>query len=161
MWWIVLVVVALLVVRSILSAGNLVFWKAVRRHPAIAIMWMAFDERVWEFSAERPGPGYCGPFRIHDTESSIETVVWGRESQVEGSQQRFLALIDRLDAGQLLALKTRFLTEMMAVALAGGVATAAWRGRMAGFISEYVVTTGSEPQAADTERIERSAIGSS
>lgn len=136
--WIIMLVVFAVWFRKTMSKGNRSFWRAVREHPVLAILWMAFDEAAWEFSETRPEGQCSGPFRINDKNSSVATVVWGREPAFERSQDRFLRLVDGVDERQELFIRSLFYTEMIAISMVGGVATVVWRTRAAGILEDCI-----------------------
>ena len=122
------------------SVGKLPFWRAVHKHPVLAIMWMAFDEESWEFGETRPGEGYSGPFRIVDPFNE-STVVWGRELTFERSQDQFLRLAAAVGVGQELFMSSRFYSQtcyayMMSFSMTESSAASFWRARVAAILGE-------------------------
>lgn len=75
------------------------FWSAARRHPELAAMWMALDERTWQITNTRPGPDWQGPF--HVGLGDLGTLqVWSTAEGRLRSQASFLTLLGELTVAE-------------------------------------------------------------
>ena len=100
-YWYVLLMVVLASVYFHFT-GKPGFWKLTRKFPEEALQFFESEPENWLVFYDKPQGGYrsvaplkqwSGPFSLHVPRLPNNVVIYGRQSQIEVSQERFVALM--------------------------------------------------------------------